>query len=36
MFNQLKINLRRPMTVFPGIFNEDCLLHGYGQRREEV
>jgi hypothetical protein len=32
------MNLRRPMTLFPEIFDEDSLLHGYGdgKHREDV
>jgi len=36
MFNQLGMNLRRLMTLFPEIFDEDSLLHGYGKRTEDV
>jgi hypothetical protein len=36
MFNQLRMNLRRPMTLFPEIFDEDSLLHGHGKRMEDV
>jgi hypothetical protein len=35
-FNELGRNLRRPMTLFPEIFNEAALLHGYGKCREGV
>jgi hypothetical protein len=38
MFNQLRIDLRRPMTLFPETFDKGSLLHGfgYGKRTEDV
>jgi hypothetical protein len=36
MFNKLGINLDRPMTLFPEIFDEASLLHGYGKFAEGV
>jgi hypothetical protein len=36
MFNQLRMNLCWPMTLFPTIFDEDSLLHEYGKGRENV
>jgi hypothetical protein len=36
MFNQLRMNLRRPIVLFPEIFDEDSLLPGDGRRREDV
>jgi hypothetical protein len=35
MFNQLRMNSRRPMTIFSEIFDEDSLRDGYGKRRTE-
>jgi hypothetical protein len=36
MFNQLRMNLRRPLTVFLEMFDQDSLLHGYGKRPKGV
>jgi hypothetical protein len=36
MFNQLRMNLRPPMSLFPEIFDGDPLLDGHGKRLENV
>jgi hypothetical protein len=36
MFNQLKMNLRRPMALFSETFDEDSLLHGYRKHTQDV
>jgi hypothetical protein len=36
IFNQLGMNFRRPMTLFPQIFDENSPLHGSGKRREDL
>jgi hypothetical protein len=36
MFNQVRMNLPRPMTLFPEIFDENSLLPGPGKHKEAV
>jgi hypothetical protein len=36
MFNKLRMNLRRAMTLFPEIFNQDSMFQGYGKQKQGV